>query len=41
MFVKSNPVNLVGFTDSDCGGSDEEMMSTSGYCFALGTSVFS
>jgi hypothetical protein len=39
-FVKSSSVNLVGFSDSDWGGSDEGMMSTSGYCFAMGNSVF-
>jgi histone deacetylase 1/2 len=39
-FVKSNSINLVGFSDSDWGGSDEGMMSTSGYCFAVGKSVF-
>jgi len=39
-FVKSSSVNLVGFLDSDWGGSDEGMMSTSGYCFAMEKSVF-
>jgi hypothetical protein len=39
-FVKSSSINLVGFSDSDWGGSDEGMMSTSGYCFAVGKSVF-
>jgi hypothetical protein len=28
------------FSDSDWAGSDEEMMSTSGYCFAIGESIF-
>jgi hypothetical protein len=39
-FVKSSSVKLVGFSDSDWAGSDEEMMSTSGYCFAIGGSIF-
>jgi len=40
-FVKSTSVNLVGFSDNDWGGSDEGMMSTSSYCFAMGKIVFS
>jgi hypothetical protein len=39
-FVKSSSVKLVGFSDSDWAGSDEGMMSTSGYCFAIGGSIF-
>jgi len=39
-FVKSSSINLVGFLDSDWGGSDERMMSTSCYCFAVGKSMF-
>jgi hypothetical protein len=39
-FVKSSSINLVGFSDSDWEGSDEGMISTSGYCFAVGKSVF-
>ena len=40
-FAKNRENKLVGFTDSDWAGSDECMMSTSGYCFALGVNVFS
>jgi len=39
-FVKSSFVKLIGFSNSDWAGSDEEMMSTSGYCFAIGGSIF-
>jgi hypothetical protein len=39
-FVKSSFVKLIGFSDSDWAGSDEKMMSTSGYCFAIGGSIF-
>jgi hypothetical protein len=39
-FVKSSSVKLVGFSDSDWAGSDEEMISTSGDCFAIGESIF-
>jgi len=39
-FVKSSSLKLIGFFYSDWAGSDEEMMSTSGYCFAIGGSIF-
>ena len=39
-FVKSSFVNLVGYSDSDQGEGDEEMMSTLGYCFAIGDRIF-
>ena len=39
-FVKSSFVKLIGFSDSDWVGRNEEMMSTSGYCFAIGGSIF-
>jgi len=39
-FVKSSSVKLIGFSDSDWAESDEEMMNTSGYCFAIGGSIF-
>jgi hypothetical protein len=39
-FVKSSSVNLVGYSDSDWGKGDEEMMSTLGYCFAIGDRIF-
>ena len=32
---------MVGFSDSDWGGSIDDMRSTSGYCFAFGSSIFS
>ncbi|XP_047267545.1 secreted RxLR effector protein 161-like [Capsicum annuum] len=32
---------LQGYSDSDWGGSSEDMKSTSGYCFNLGSTVFS
>lgn len=32
---------LIGFTDSDWAGSLDDMRSTSGYCFNLGSGVFS
>jgi hypothetical protein len=32
---------LLGFSDSDWGGSVDDMKSTSGYCFSLGSGVFS
>lgn len=32
---------MIGFTDSDWAGTDPEMKSTSGYCFSIGTGVFS
>jgi hypothetical protein len=39
-FVKSSYVKLVGFSDNDWARSDEEMMSTSGYCFTIRKSIF-
>lgn len=33
------PVKLLGFSDSDWAGSDEEMRSTSGGCFTIGSGV--
>lgn len=40
-FSKSNEFKLIGFSDSDWGGSADDMKSTSGYIFTLGSSVFS
>jgi hypothetical protein len=40
VFDKLETVKLVGYCDSDWAGSDEDMMSTSGYCFSMGGSVF-
>jgi hypothetical protein len=39
-FVKSSSVKLIGFSDSDLAGSDEQIMSTSSYCFAIGGNIF-
>lgn len=33
------PVKLVGFSDSDWAGSDEQMKSTSGGCFTIGSGI--
>ena len=33
-------LNLLVFVYNDWAGSDEKMMSTSGYCFAMGESIF-
>ncbi|XP_016750476.1 secreted RxLR effector protein 161-like [Gossypium hirsutum] len=40
-FIRSKEFKLVGFSDSDWGGSIDDMRSTSGYCFTLGFGVFS
>lgn len=40
-FTRSKEFKLVGFSDSDWGGSIDDMRSTSGYCFTLGSGVFS
>ena len=34
---KSQNFMLLGFSDSDWGGSVDDMKSTSGYCFSLGS----
>ncbi|CAH9135713.1 unnamed protein product [Cuscuta epithymum] len=41
VFYGKNPVNLIGFTDSDLAGSDEESRSVFGYCFSLGSGMIS
>ncbi|KAK2990949.1 hypothetical protein RJ640_013976 [Escallonia rubra] len=38
---RSKEVKLTGFCDSDFGGCKDDMKSTSGYCFTLGSGVFS
>ena len=38
-FMRSNSMKLVGFIDSDWGGSDETI-SISGYCFSMGGGIF-
>ena len=40
-FTRSKEFKLVGFSDSDWGGSIDDLRSTSGYCFTLGSGVFS
>ncbi|XP_073311012.1 secreted RxLR effector protein 161-like [Primulina huaijiensis] len=40
-FTKSKEFKLVGFSDSDWGGSADDMKSTSGYCFSFGAGIFS
>jgi len=40
-FSKCQNFKLQGFSDSDWGGSTEDMKSTSGYCFIFGAGCFS
>ena len=40
-FEKCQSFKLHGFSDIGCAGSIEDMKSTSGYCFNLGSGVFS
>lgn len=40
-FTRSKKFKMVGFSDSDWGGSIDDMKSTSGYCFTDGSGVFS
>lgn len=40
-FLKHREFKLTGFSDSDWGGSIDDMKSTSGYCFSLGSGMFS
>ncbi|KAG6484580.1 hypothetical protein ZIOFF_053100 [Zingiber officinale] len=40
-FQKNHALNLVGYCDSDFGGSLDDMKSTSGYCFSFGSAIFS
>jgi hypothetical protein len=40
-FVKCQDFKLHGFSDSDWGGSIDDMRSTSGFCFNLGSAIFS
>ena len=40
-FQKSQNMKLFGYSDSDWGGSLDDMKSTSGYCFSLGSGIFS
>ncbi|XP_039134174.1 uncharacterized mitochondrial protein AtMg00810-like [Dioscorea cayenensis subsp. rotundata] len=38
-YGRTNSVNLIGFSDSDWAGNDEEVKSISGNCFTIGTGV--
>lgn len=40
-FTRSKEFKLVGFSDNNWGGTVDDMKSTSGYCFTLGSGVFS
>jgi hypothetical protein len=40
-FEKCQEFKLYGFSDSDWAGSIDDMKSTSGYCFSLGSGMFS
>ncbi|KAG6538568.1 hypothetical protein ZIOFF_003692 [Zingiber officinale] len=40
-FQKNHALNLVGYCDSDLGGSLDDMKSSSGYCFSFGLVIFS
>ncbi|KAJ8764765.1 hypothetical protein K2173_009165 [Erythroxylum novogranatense] len=40
-FTKCQKFELCGFSDSDWAGSMDDLKSTSGYCFSLGSGVFS
>ncbi|XP_047268133.1 secreted RxLR effector protein 161-like [Capsicum annuum] len=39
-FEKSQSFKLLGFSDSDWAGSVDDMRSTSGHCFSLGSGIF-
>jgi hypothetical protein len=40
-FSQTQDPKLQGYSDSDWGGSLDDMKSTSGYCFSFGTGIFS
>ncbi|KAL0418684.1 UNVERIFIED_CONTAM: Secreted RxLR effector protein [Sesamum radiatum] len=40
-YKSTNDAKLVGYTDSDWAGSVDDMKSTSGYTFSLGSGIFS
>ena len=40
-YANSDQLQLVGFSDSDYGGSIDDMKSTTGYCFSLGSGTIS
>ncbi|CAL8161243.1 unnamed protein product [Prunus armeniaca] len=41
VFEKGKETTLIGYCDSDWAGSEDDMRSTSGYAFTLGSGVFS
>jgi ribosome biogenesis protein Nip4 len=41
MYSTSEDFKLIGYTDSDCGGSIDDRKSTSGYTFHFGTCIVS
>ncbi|GLT61624.1 hypothetical protein SLA2020_343190 [Shorea laevis] len=41
MYSRSNEIKLLGFTDSDWVGSEDDMESTSGCCFSIGSGMIS
>jgi len=41
LYFTSDDLSLVGYTDSDCGGSIDDRKNTSGYAFHFGTCVVS
>lgn len=41
VFTAVEEPKLVGFSDSDWGGCKEDLKSTTGYCFSLGSVIFS
>jgi len=41
VFEKGKEATLIGYCDSDWAGSEDDMRSTSGYAFTLGSGVFS
>ncbi|TYK23235.1 Retrovirus-related Pol polyprotein from transposon TNT 1-94 [Cucumis melo var. makuwa] len=40
-FIRGKEFKLIGYSDSDWGGSIDDMRSTLGYCFSLSSGVFS
>lgn len=41
MFTATLEPKLIGYSDSDWGGCREDLKSTTGYCFSIGSAVFS
>lgn len=40
-FTATSESKLIGYSDSDWGGCREDLKSTTGYCFSIGSAVFS